>query len=98
MESSSLWLGIDVKESACNAGDSGLIPGLGMIPSTKRMATHSSILAWRTLWTEESAELQSMGSQTVRHDWAHNRGSIKKKMFTKQTRKDSYIWLLTLCF
>ena len=27
------------------------------------MATHSSILAWRILWTEESGGLQSMGSQ-----------------------------------
>ena len=28
----------------------------------KEMATHSSILAWRNLWTEESGGLQSMGS------------------------------------
>ena len=27
------------------------------------MATHSSILAWEVLWTEEPGELQSMGSQ-----------------------------------
>ena len=27
------------------------------------MATHSSILAWRIPWTEESGRLQSMGSQ-----------------------------------
>ena len=26
------------------------------------MATHSSILAWEILWTEESGGLQSMGS------------------------------------
>ena len=31
----------------------------------KDMATHSSILAWKILWTER---LQSMGSQRVRHD------------------------------
>ena len=29
------------------------------------MATHSSILAWRILWTEEPGRLQSMGSQRV---------------------------------
>ena len=29
----------------------------------KEMATHSSILAWRIPWTEESGRLQSMGSQ-----------------------------------
>ena len=33
------------------------------------MATHSSILAWRILWTEELGRLQSMGLQRVRHDW-----------------------------
>ena len=32
------------------------------------MATHFSILAWRIPWTEEPGGLQSMGSQTVRHD------------------------------
>ena len=36
----------------------------------KEMATHSSILAWRIPWTGEPVhELQSMGSQRVRHDW-----------------------------
>ena len=34
----------------------------------KEMATHSSILVWRILWTEEPGRLQSMGSQRVRHD------------------------------
>ena len=33
------------------------------------MATHSSILAWRILWTEEPGRLQSVGSQRVGHDW-----------------------------
>ena len=32
------------------------------------MATHSSILAWRTPRTEKPGGLQSTGSQTVRHD------------------------------
>ena len=36
----------------------------------KEMATHSSILAWRIPWTEESGRLQSIGSQRVGHDWA----------------------------
>ena len=31
----------------------------------KRMATHSSILAWRILWTEEPGRLQSMGLQRI---------------------------------
>ena len=37
-------------------------------PLEKGMATHSSVLAWRISWTEESGELQSMGSQRVGHD------------------------------
>ena len=37
-------------------------------PLEKDMATHSSILAWRTPWTEEPGELQSVGSQRVRHN------------------------------
>ena len=32
------------------------------------VATHSSILTWRIPWTEEPGGLQSMGSQTVRHN------------------------------
>ena len=36
------------------------------------MATHSSILAWRTLRTEKPGGLQPMGSQTVVSDWATN--------------------------
>ena len=31
-------------------------------PLEEGMATHSSILAWRILWTEEPGKLQSMGS------------------------------------
>ena len=37
-------------------------------PLEKEMATHSSILAWTTPWTEEPGGLQSMGSQRVRLD------------------------------
>ena len=40
------------KESACNAGNAGLIPGLGS-SLEEEMATHSSILAGRIPWTEE---------------------------------------------
>ena len=34
----------------------------------KEMVTHSSILAWKILWTEEHVGLQSMGSQRAGHD------------------------------
>ena len=38
-------------------------------PLEKKMATHSSILAWKIPWVEEFGRLQSMGSQRVRHNW-----------------------------
>ena len=45
------------------------IPSLGWEdPLEEGMATHSSILAWRILWTEEPGGLQSMGSQRLRRD------------------------------
>ena len=37
-------------------------------PLEKDMATHSSILARKILWTEEPSRLRSMGLQRVRHD------------------------------
>ena len=37
-------------------------------PLEKEMATHSSILAWKTPWTEEHVGLQSMGLQGVGQD------------------------------
>ena len=45
------------RESACNAGDAGSIPGVGS------GNTFKYILAWRIPWTEEPGELQSTGSQ-----------------------------------
>ena len=37
-------------------------------PLEKGMATHSSMLAWRILWTDEPGGLQSMGSYRVGHN------------------------------
>ena len=37
-------------------------------PLEKEMATHSSILAWRTPWIEEPGGLQPTGSQRIGHD------------------------------
>ena len=42
------------------------VPSLGWEdPLEKEMATHSSILAWRIPWTEESGRLQSMGHKEL---------------------------------
>ena len=37
-------------------------------PMEEGMATHSTILAWRTPWTEEAGGLWSIGLQRVRQD------------------------------
>ena len=55
------------KESACNAGDAGLIPESGR-SLEKEVVTHSGFLALEIPWTEEPSGLQSMGSQRVGHD------------------------------
>ena len=44
--------------------------GPGEEPLEEEMATHSSILAWNSPWTEDPGGLQSMESQRVRHDWS----------------------------
>ena len=95
------------KESTCNAGDPGSIPGSGRSPEggisyplqyfwaslvaqrvkrlpavqetqvqflgqedplEKELATHSSTLAWKIPWMEESGRLQYMGSERVGHN------------------------------
>ena len=40
-------------------------------PLEYKMATHSSIVAWEILWTEEPVGLQLLGSQGVRNDLAN---------------------------
>ena len=55
-----------VKNPPAKAGDAG---SLGREdPLEKERAAHSRILAWKILWTEEPAVLQSMGSQRVRQE------------------------------
>ena len=61
--------GSRVKNSAANGGDPGLISDWED-PLEKEMATHSSILTWKILWTEEPDGLESTGHKKVRHDLA----------------------------
>ena len=59
--------GSDGKESACNAGDMGLIPGSGRSPGEG----NGDPLQYSCLenpWTGEPDGLQSMRSQRVGHD------------------------------
>ena len=58
-------------------------------PLEEEMATHSSILAWKIPWTEESGGLQFLGSQTVRHGLA-----IK----TQQQTVPFIVYLIELIF
>ena len=57
---------VDGKESTCNAGDPGLIPGLGRSPEGKGYPLQYSCL--ENPWTEEPGRLQSMGSLRAGHD------------------------------
>ena len=52
------------KGFACNAGDTGLIPGSER-HLEKGMATHSGILAWEIPWTEEPGGLQLWDRQEL---------------------------------
>ena len=53
-------------------------------PLEKGMAAHSSVLAWKILWTEEPGSLQSMGSQRVGYSWETSTWlSIKVSKFYK---------------
>ena len=63
-----IYLGVSHrKESACNVGDLGSVPGLVSSPE-KGMATQSSILAWRIPWTEEPGGLYYMGLHNLATD------------------------------
>ena len=88
------------KESSCHAGDLGSIPGLGR-SAGEGTASHSSILAWRILWTAEPAMLQSMGSQRVRpdgttfSDQAQFQTTLARETSWEQSQPD-FMWSLTL--
>ena len=56
-----------VKDLPCNAGDVSLIPGQED-PLKKEITTHSSIPAWKILWTKESGRLQFIGMPRAEHD------------------------------
>ena len=58
--------GSDSKESAVR--ETRVLSLGGEDPLEKEMATHSSILAWKIPWMEESGRLQSLGSQRVGHN------------------------------
>ena len=58
----------DGKESACNAGDPGSIPGSGKSPGEGH-GNPPSTLAWRIPWTEEPGGPQSIELQRGGHNY-----------------------------
>ena len=81
-----------VKNSPPNAGDArdlGFIPGLGRFLGVE-MTTHSTILAWKILWTEESGGCSPWGdkeSDTTDHSiaqqWLHVVKQVKRTKHKK---------------
>ena len=63
-------------------------------PVETGMATHSSTLAWKILWTEEPGGLQFMGSQRVRHDWVITTFTIQMSLMTSIFKFLFFSWNL----
>ena len=57
-------------------------------PLEKKTTTHSSILAWKTPWTEEPGGLQSMGLRRIRDDWATDTFTLRKTEGTTEVTQD----------
>ena len=86
------------------------VPSLGWKATPEKgTAIHSSILAWRSPWTEEPDRIQSMGSQRVGHNWVTNtlfslHGTMIRFYYYSECLKAFYFnpiffyWLKTLLF
>ena len=79
-----------IKSPPANAGDAGdsrdvgSIPGLGRSPGGGEI----HILAWEISWTEEPGGLQSMGSQTVGHNYRLNNNNKYRARWDAQCSTD----------
>ena len=74
------------KESACSVQETQEMWVWSLCqedPLEKGMAMHSSIIAWRIPWTEETGGLQSMGSQRVGHGWVTNTSTSQVAQLVK---------------
>ena len=74
----------NAEESICKSGDVGSILGQ-KDPLEEGMAMHSSILAWRIPWTEESGGLQSIGLQSGQ-DWSDSACMHTRVSFNSNSR------------
>ena len=96
VKGTSQWL--SCKESNCNAGDMGLIPGSGRSPGG---GNGSSILTGKIPWTYEPGGLHSIGLQRVRHDreteHTHTHRVCQEKLiFVKQSRHQENFYIALL--
>ena len=66
-------------------------------PLVKRMATHSSILAFRIPWAEGPGRLQSLGSQRVRHDWATPTTLTSRREHPLWTKRGFFVVFFLFC-
>ena len=88
-----------VKNPPANAGDiETLVWSLGWEdPLEEGTATHSSTLAWRILWTEESGGLQSLGSQRVGYNWSNLACSMHRHNFKDFIHLPSFFSTASWC-
>ena len=59
-------------------------------PWEEKMATHSSILAWKILWREKHGLLQAMGLQRVRHNWSVSVAAASASETSKKLQRKWY--------
>ena len=64
-------------------------------PLEKKMAKHSSILAWRIPWKEEPDGLQSVGLHRVRHNWTTYTFTVMQCLLVIYCKHEAEIPLFT---
>ena len=90
--------GSDGKESACNAGDLGSIPGSGRSPGGGH-GNHSGILAWRIPWTEEPGGYNPWGhkqSDLTEHMHTRYRATSPHSVKSWEMQLEKYFWKYTV--
>ena len=86
------------KESACQCRTCAVNPWVKKIPWRRKWQSTPVFLPGESPWTEEPGGLQSMGSQTAGHNWAHSTRPVQGQTLC-QTRAQNGLgrkWLL-LC-
>ena len=87
--------GSAAKTPPANAGDAGLIPGLGRSPG-KRIGNPLHYFAWKIPWTVELGMLQFMGSERGRHDLVTREYNIQVSMLLSQFNPHSHSFTVSI--